>query len=81
MNSRDYKEIAGIIKKHLELIKGCALFSDADKQLIINEFRSMSIEFADHFEREDESGCRCENCIKEGGAFNRTTFLKDAGVK
>ncbi len=85
MNQKDYKEIARIHRKHLDLLMHCVMFTDADKQIIKNQFRIMAIEKADYFEREDNK--QATNLCKGFGhyidfkKFNRQQFLKECGVE
>ena len=92
MNQKDYKEIAGILKRRRKRL----IFYSIVKIIPLREFDLMVINLADYFEREQKNNCvYCNNglinkdnvCVTCKGQdarssqFNRKQFLKDCGVK
>ena len=66
MNKKDYKEIAGIINKHLI---DAVIDVQSDKVVLVDRL-------ADYFEKEEFKKGYISNT-----RFNREQFLKDCGVE
>lgn len=81
MKTKDYKEIAGMVKSIFDDIESLFSKSEIEDEPQYKGLKEARInEFADYFEKEvDEQSAIITNVIEND--FNRQQFLKEAGVK